>query len=68
MAGNCGGDVEGKTRIDVSLGEAIPVASASFDAGYEDGLQDRAMPGFNRAELVQGYSSFGETVGDRKGR
>lgn len=67
MADNArGGDVSGTTRIDVSLGEAVPVASASFDANYGDGLQDRSMPDQSRADLVQGYASYGPSVGERR--
>lgn len=64
MAGAQGGDVSGTTRIDVTMGEAIPVASASFDAGYLT-EQKRSMPDTTMADLVQGFCSYGRSVGNR---
>lgn len=59
MAGPQGGDVSGTTRIDVTQGEAIPVANASFDPGYD------LVKGVTKADLVQGYYSYGHEVGER---
>lgn len=62
-----GGDVTGDTRIDVTMGEALPVASASFDPGYD---LDTSMEGgdkrqkFSKADLVQGYCSYGINIGE----
>ena len=68
MAGPQGGDVKGKTRIDVTMGEAIPVASSSFNAGYSDAMDDQYVAGKSRrvtvADLVQGYVSYGEAIGE----
>jgi hypothetical protein len=63
MAGPQGGD----TRIDVTQGEAIPVASCSFDPGYS--LESNYQGGdkrnkFTKADLVQGYCSYGRRVGE----
>jgi hypothetical protein len=63
MAGPRGGDVSGTTRIDMSggVGEAIEVATASFDPGYELG---KSMGYANKADLKQGYQSFGKGIGE----
>jgi hypothetical protein len=60
-----GGDVSGQTRIDVTMGEAIPVASASFDPGYslDSSLDSSATAKFNRADLVRGYCDYGGAIG-----
>lgn len=60
-------DVSGKTRIDVTQGEAIEVANASFDPGYS--LETTFKGGdprnkFTKADLVQGYCSYGRQVGE----
>jgi hypothetical protein len=61
-----GGDVEGTTRIDVTRGEALPVARASFDPGYslETTLSD-ADTDVSHADLVQGYCTYGKVIGER---
>lgn len=63
-----GGDVKGVTRIDVSQGRALEVATASFEAGYP--LEESFEGGDSRnrvskADLVQGFVSFGRLVGGR---
>jgi len=65
-----GGDVQGTTRIDVTMGEAIPVASASFDPGYSlettyEGGDKRNR--FTKADLVQGYCTYGRLSGETDG-
>jgi len=58
-----GGDVTGMTKIDVSQGEALDVASASFDPGYDFG---ESLPdGLNKADLVDGYCTYGKSVGEK---
>lgn len=66
-----GGDVSGETRIDVTMGEAIPVASASFDPGYEmDGSLNvgsgtsQKPARVTKADLVRGYTDYGLGVGE----
>ena len=66
-----GGDVSGTTKIEVSQGEAIPVASASFDPGYD--LEDTYEGGdernrFSKADLIRGYCTYGRLVGERGGK
>jgi hypothetical protein len=62
-----GGDVEGMTKTDVegAVGSPIEVAKASYDPGYElgDSLQYET-----RADLKQGYCSYGVAVGDERGK
>lgn len=60
-----GGDVGGTTRIDVTMGDAIPVASASFDPGYslESTLANGSVR-FKPADLVRGYCDYGAEIGD----
>ena len=63
-----GGDVPGTTRIDVTQGEALAVASASYEPGYEMGQTFEGGDPANRmtkADLVQGFVSFGRLVGER---
>jgi hypothetical protein len=66
-----GGDVDGQTRIDVTMGEAVEVASASFDGGYElGGSMEISAPSdrLNKADLVRGYATYGKAIGGgRKG-
>lgn len=61
-----GGDVEGETRIDVMMGKAIPVATASFDPGYslETTLSD-AGTDVSKADLLRGYCDYGKVIGER---
>lgn len=60
-----GGDVEGETSIDVTMGEAIKVAKASFDPGYSiDKTLSDAGTVTNKADLVRGYCDYGKTVGE----
>lgn len=56
-----GGDVEGETKIDVSLGDAISVAEASFDPGYD---LSTSMHFVKKADLLQGYCTYGRAVGE----
>lgn len=60
-----GGDVEGTKKIDVSQGEALPVAAASFDPGYslETTLSD-AETVINKSDLTRGYCDYGKAVGE----
>ena len=64
-----GGDVSGTTRIDVTQGDALPVASASFDPGYD---YDASIAGgdpserMSRADIVQGYCSYGKLIGESR--
>lgn len=64
-----GGDVQGVTRIDVSQGDALEVATASFDPGYD--LESTYKGGdrrnrFTKADLVQGYCTYGRMIGESK--
>lgn len=61
MARDLGGKVSGTTRTDVMIGEAIPVAKASFDPGYELG---KSLEYCNQADLTRGYSDNGKAVGE----
>ena len=66
-----GGDVPGDTPIDVTMGESIPVASASFDPGYslETSLRRSATePYMDEADLVRGYCDYGAAIGEGRGR
>lgn len=60
-----GGDVEGMKPIDVSQGEAIKVASASFDPGYpiDSTLSDAGIT-VSKADLVKGFCTYGKVVGE----
>lgn len=58
-----GGDVEGETKIDVTLGEPISVASASFDPGYP--IDVTLENGYvTKADLKQGYAAYGKGIGE----
>lgn len=58
-----GGDVDGQTPIDVTMGDAIKVASASFDPGYS--LDTTLKAGYaDKADLVRGYGDSGEIIGE----
>lgn len=62
-----GGDVEGMTRIDVTMGDALEVASASFDGGYSlETTYEGGDPAnkFTKADLVQGFCTYGRLVGN----
>lgn len=56
-----GGDVPGETPIDVTHGEAIKVAKASFDPGYELG---NSLGHANKHDLIMGYCSYGKELGE----
>lgn len=60
-----GGDVEGTKKIDVSQGEAIQVAKASYDPGYslENTLDDAGVK-FPAADLVRGFCDYGASTGE----
>jgi len=66
-----GGDVQGTARIEVSQGEALKVAAASFDPGYdvdasiEGGDPEQRM---SEADLIQGFCAYGKLAGERRGR
>lgn len=58
-----GGDVTGTKKIDVSQGEALQVASASFEPGYD--LGSTLDAGYvDEACLVQGFCDYGICVGE----
>ena len=61
MARDLGGDLIIKKKIDVTMGEAIPVAKSSFDPGYELG---NSLEYCNKADLTRGYSDNGKAVGE----
>lgn len=57
-----GGDVEGTTLTDVTMGKPVEVSSASFDGGYPE--QKQAMDHASMADLKQGYCSYGKSIGE----
>jgi hypothetical protein len=57
-----GGDVSGTTKTDVVLGSPITVAEASYDPGYEFG---ESLEYASKADLKQGYTSYGKAVGGK---
>lgn len=60
-----GGDVEGTKKIDVSQGEALEVASASYDPGYSlDNTLSDAETVVNKSDLTRGYCNYGKVVGE----
>lgn len=62
-----GGDVEGMTKTDVegAVGSPVEVAKASYDPGYELG---ESLQYETRADLKQGYCSYGVAVGDSRAK
>ena len=61
-------DVTGTTKIEVSMGEAIPVSNKSFDPGYSiESTLEGGDPrnSFTKADLVRGYCSYGRMIGER---
>lgn len=60
-----GGDVQGTTKIDVTAGEALDVARASFDPGYRIGaaLEDNDL---SMADVVRGFCDYGLSIGETK--
>lgn len=56
-----GGDVSGETPIDVTQGEAIKVATASYEPGYP---LDGTLKDVNKADLVTGYCGYGKAIGE----
>lgn len=60
-----GGDVEGTTKTDAewSVGDAVTVAKASFDPGYDLG---HSIGYCSEADLTVGYCSYGIAVGDAR--
>lgn len=60
-----GGDVEGTVKTDVTMGSPIDVSKASFDPGYpiDSSLSD-ANTNFNKADLMQGFCSYGKPIGE----
>lgn len=63
-----GGDVEGTTLTDVdgAVGAPVRVAEASYEGGYD--CQEETMEAgyVTRADLKQGFSSYGVGVGERR--
>lgn len=58
-----GGDVMGTKKIDVSQGEALEVATASFEPGYD--LDSVLEAGYvDEACLVQGFCDYGICIGE----
>lgn len=58
-----GGDVEGETPIDVTMGDALKVSKACYDPGYDIGT---SMPDTSKADLKGGYCSYGRSIGEGK--
>lgn len=59
-----GGDVEGTSKTDAILGEPIDVATASYEPGY-DCIDVTLEAGYvSKADLKQGFSSYGVGVGE----
>lgn len=63
MSGVTGGDAQGTTKIDVSQGEALSVASASFDPGYDLGTT-LASGHIKKDALKRGYCDYGIAIGE----
>jgi hypothetical protein len=62
-----GGDVEGETKTDVegAVGSPIEVAEASYEPGYS--LETTLDAGYvSMADLKQGFSSYGESIGEKR--
>lgn len=58
-----GGDVLGTRKIGVTQGEALEVAEASFNPGYDLGTTFNA--GYiDKACLTHGYTDYGVGVGE----
>jgi hypothetical protein len=58
-----GGDVMGTTKIDVSQGNAISVAKASYEPGYDLGSVFEA--GYIEKDcLIRGYCDYGTAIGE----
>jgi len=60
-----GGDVEGETPIEVTEGQPIMVAKASFDPGYDltTTLSDAGTI-VSKADLIEGYCTYGKVIGE----
>lgn len=63
-----GGDVEGTKKIDVTQGEALSVAAASYDPGYpeeyiKNTLSDAGTK-IDKSDLMRGYCTYGKAVGE----
>ncbi len=58
-----GGDVDGTKPIDItySVGDAIQVANASYDPGYDFGA---TMDFESKADLLRGFCDYGRPIGD----
>lgn len=62
-----GGDVPGTTRTDVdgAVGSPIDVATASFEPGYDEALEETLEAGYiSKADLKRGYGSYGVVIGE----
>ena len=58
-----GGDVLGTRKYDISQGEPLAVAEASFSPGYD--LTSTLKAGYiNEADLTQGFCSYGIAAGE----
>ena len=55
-----GGDVGGMTAMDVTMGNAIMVASASYDPGYP---LETTLDGIPKDDLKRGYCKDGKATG-----
>lgn len=58
-----GDNVQGTTKIEVTQGEALSVASASFDPGYS--LDVTLAAGYVKKDaLKMGYCDYGKAIGE----
>lgn len=60
-----GGDVSGTTRTDVTMGQPVEVAEASYDPGYP---LENSLPDTSLADLKQGYCGYGRSIGEGRRR
>ena len=55
-------NVSGTTRTD----DGVEVACNSYEADYPEGVSmEKSRAGLSRADLVQGYCSYGAGIGER---
>lgn len=60
-----GGDVDGQTPTDVTMGKPIMVSKASYDPGYPiDNTLSDADTVISKADLSQGYCGYGKAIGE----
>lgn len=67
MADSQGGDVQGKTKINVTQGEALSVASACYDPGYDLGTT-LAAGYIQKDVLKRGFCDYGTAIGEGNGK